>query len=320
MNNKNKSMGPTPITSRIKKTTKGGMTTQPLLNMGAPVKLRGRKSGSKKPTKHTTNMADFAVGSQERRNEYKKRGWRQDASTLAIPKDREDIGNVGRNTKQREDAYRDRNWAQDASSSVIPEDREYIGMFPRNSKARAAEYKRVGWKPDVSSKPTNYSGDIDGGGYPHHSQERRDEYKKRRWGQDTTTTMPTVKSKPKPYTKKGGKATGNMKDYKIGSQKRRDEYTARGWKQDDTTKVKKTVAVDKKSIKPVITLQTKKPVANVKIKAGKIKPGAVIRKQSKINKKLSQAAEARSNGNEKKALRKEKAAGRKAARLAKKKK
>jgi hypothetical protein len=40
MNNKNKRMGPTPITSRIKKTTKGGMTTQPLLNMGAPVKMR----------------------------------------------------------------------------------------------------------------------------------------------------------------------------------------------------------------------------------------------------------------------------------------
>ena len=46
-------------------------------------------------------------------------------------------------------------------------------------------------------------------------------------------------TKKKPYVKKGGKATGNMKDYKIGSKERRAEYEARGWKQDDTTKVKK---------------------------------------------------------------------------------
>jgi len=45
-----------------------------------------------------------------------------------------------------------------------------------------------------------------------------------------------------------------------------------------------------------------------------------VRKTRKINKKLTQAAEARAGGNEKKALRKEKAAMRKAARLAKKNK
>ena len=39
------------------------------------------------------------------------------------------------------------------------------------------------------------------------------------------------------YVKPGGKATGSMKDYKIGSQSRMDEYTARGWAQDDTTKL-----------------------------------------------------------------------------------
>jgi len=38
------------------------------------------------------------------------------------------------------------------------------------------------------------------------------------------------------YVKKGGKATGNMKDYAIGSKGRYNEYESRGWKQDDTTK------------------------------------------------------------------------------------
>ena len=38
------------------------------------------------------------------------------------------------------------------------------------------------------------------------------------------------------YVKKGGKATGNIKDYAIGSKSRYNEYESRGWKQDATTK------------------------------------------------------------------------------------
>ena len=55
-------------------------------------------------------------------------------------------------------------------------------------------------------------------------------------------------NKKKPYVKKGGKATGNMKDYKIGSKERRAEYEARGWKQDDTTKVKAAPVEPKKVV------------------------------------------------------------------------
>ena len=35
-----KSGGCTPITAKIKRTTQGGMITQPILNMGAPVKIK----------------------------------------------------------------------------------------------------------------------------------------------------------------------------------------------------------------------------------------------------------------------------------------
>ena len=57
-------------------------------------------------------------------------------------------------------------------------------------------------------------------------------------------------TKTEPYVKKGGKATGSMKNYAIGSQGRFNEYAARGWKQDATTVVKgssKTNTTNKKS-------------------------------------------------------------------------
>jgi len=57
----------------------------------------------------------------------------------------------------------------------------------------------------------------------------REEYERRQ-----TALAP----KTEPYVKKGGKATGSMKNYAIGSQGRFNEYAARGWKQDATTAVK----------------------------------------------------------------------------------
>jgi hypothetical protein len=75
----------------------------------------------------------------------------------------------------------------------------------------------------------------------------------------------------KPYVKKGGKATKNMKDLPLGSKERYAEYESRGWKHDDTTKggepdaapaePKKKVEV-KKEIKEVKTkdkVEAKKP-------------------------------------------------------------
>ena len=56
------------------------------------------------------------------------------------------------------------------------------------------------------------------------------------------------------YVKTGGKATGSMKDYKIGSQARSDEYTARGWKQDATTKGTKGLV--KQKAKAVETIKS----------------------------------------------------------------
>ena len=51
-----------------------------------------------------------------------------------------------------------------------------------------------------------------------------------------STGKDSSSSSPKPYVKKGGKATGRMKDYALQSDARKAEYDARGWKYDDTIK------------------------------------------------------------------------------------
>lgn len=57
------------------------------------------------------------------------------------------------------------------------------------------------------------------------------------------------------YVKKGGKATGNMKDYAIGSKARYNEYESRGWKQDDTTKKGAPKPETKRETRPVKDLK-----------------------------------------------------------------
>ena len=125
---------------------------------------------------------------------------------------------------------------------------------------------------------------------------------------------------------------------KIGSDLRRQQYKTAGYKADDTVKkakVKVEEPIKAKSVKAVATKSgaTKKP--SVKSATSKVSekkapklaarrasaPKASkndARKTRKIKKKLSQAAEARAGGNENKALRKERAAKRKASRLGKK--
>jgi hypothetical protein len=127
---------------------------------------------------------------------------------------------------------------------------------------------------------------------------------------------------------------------KIGSDLRRQQYKTAGYKADDTvkkarSKVKAVEPIKAKSVKAVATKSgaTKKPIAKSatsrvsekkapKLAARRVSASKVskndARKTRKIKKKLSQAAEARAGGNEKKALRKEKAAMRKASRLSKK--
>jgi len=65
-----------------------GMGYDASLNPSAPWSYPTAKPSSTKPS-FGTNMRDFATGSQERADEYTKRGWAQDATTAPAPQKRE---------------------------------------------------------------------------------------------------------------------------------------------------------------------------------------------------------------------------------------
>jgi len=119
----------------------------------------------------------------------------------------------------------------------------------------------------------------------------------------------------KPYVKKGGTATGSMKDYKIGSQERADEYTSRGWAQDETTKVTKKKA--KIKVKdPVV--KDKEPVVQEKVVDVKQTAPKKEVKQSRSQKIRAKGEAALASGDKKKAHRLRKRFDRVEAREAKK--
>ena len=125
------------------------------------------------------------------------------------------------------------------------------------------------------------------------------------------------------YKKRDRKVYGEMSKAEYIKEAKRQTKSFESTGKFDAPKAKKVKTVS--AIKPKVTIESKKPTADVTITVkpkAKVAPKtkAEVRKTAKVNKKLSQAAEARAAGNEKKALRKERAAQRKAARLAKKKK
>jgi len=301
----------TPITAKIKKTTKGGIT-QPLLNVGAPVKMKAPSPNKQVVTKLGGKLV----------KEVGKRLLPAVKNTL--PKVKTYTAEViGKGSKgARRNVQKN---ISDASYKNVPKS-STVGTG-LNVFKKAAKYGAFGLAGIVGEKMYDYfSGGDDEPTTPTTTPTTT-----------TPTTTPTTtetKKKNKPYVKKGGKATGNMKDYKLNSQARRDEYTARGWKQDDTTKVakKKAEKVNTTTAKPVsidnkisadlpkvaAKKQTSGKVSTYnKVKAAKLaKDGA--RKTRKASKKQSQADEARAEGNTRKANRKQKAADRKTLKASKK--
>ena len=297
----------TPITAKIKRTTKGGIT-QPLLNVGAPVKMKAPS-----PNKQVVARLGGKLV-----KEVSKRLLPAVKNTLPKVKSytAEVIGKgskgARRNVQKNISDASYKNVKASTAGTVVP----FI--------KKAAKYGMFGVGTAIATNIFDYfSGGDDEPTTPTTTT--------------PTTTTPTTtetKKKNKPYVKKGGKATGNMKDYKLNSQARRDEYTARGWKQDDTTKVarKKAEKVNTTTAKPVsmdnkisadlpkvaAKKQTSGKVSTYnKVKAAKLAKDGV-RKTGKASKKQSQADEARAEGNTRKANRKQKAADRKTLKASKK--
>ena len=113
---------------------------------------------------------------------------------------------------------------------------------------------------------------------------------------------PKKPAAPKPYVKKGGKATGSIKNYAIGSDARRKEYDARGWAYDSTIKKPKAVKPVTSTIKSKPVSIAAKPKASVLTSAPKPRVAASAPK-SKSSKIRAKGEAALASGNVKKAQR-----------------
>lgn len=113
---------------------------------------------------------------------------------------------------------------------------------------------------------------------------------------------PKKPAAPKPYVKKGGKATGSIKNYAIGSDARRKEYDARGWAYDSTIKKPKAVKPVTSTIKSKPVSIAPKPKASVLTSAPKPRV-ATSAPKSKSSKIRAKGEAALASGNVKKAQR-----------------
>ena len=294
----------TPITAKIKRTTKGGIT-QPLLNVGGPVKMKAPT-----PAKQTSAGEDFSKAYEA--NQLAKT---TAANEAKAKKAAESKANYSKKLKTyRKDVLNSDNPAKTPESSYGTSSaqglRARVMQGVSNKKAetkRIADFEKNLFDYDSKKNPKLTEG------YTAKSYALSK-------AKGTTKTIKTTDD-----SSGGGSSTGdsskqyktNIKNFKIGSQARRDEYTKRGWKQDDTTKVarKKTEPVSTITARPV-SISNKSPEVVVKV-TKKTTTKKDARKNKSIDKKQNKANIARAKGNENKALRKERAIEKKKARMLK---
>jgi len=296
----------TPITAKIKRTTKGGIT-QPLLNVGAPVKMKVPS-----PNKQTSAGEDFSKAYEA--NQLAKTTAANEAKAKKASENKA-------NYNKKLTDYRSNLLSQDSNKSNIAKE------YRKSSRAgdiAARDYRRQG---ESISKFEKNLFDYDSKKNPKLTEgytaksyalsKAKGDTKKIKTTVDSSTSDSSTGDSSTDNSSKKYKT--NMKNFKVGSQARRDEYTKRGWKQDSTTKVarKKAEPVSTITAKPV-SIDNKASVDVVKT-TKKTTTKKDARKNKSIDKKQNKADIARAKGNEKKALRKEKAIEKKKARLSKRK-
>ena len=255
----------TPITARIKRTTQGGMTTQPILNMGAPVKMK--RTPAKKSLVGNQNQlpANLQADIKAAPGKMYKSPARVDKAAeakrkKAISKGLDD---------QKVEGYLNDSAFNDSNMDGTMASRAIKGLYRAGKKAamRATGGPAGGAMAEAEGikNRKDDNNDYNNSHYIKFKGDNPDLFKSGGGAEDPVKVDPVKvdpKKTTKSYVKKGGKATGNMKDYKIGSQKRRDEYTARGWKQDKTTAVKG--GAKRKKVEKVSTL-TSRPIVTKKV-------------------------------------------------------
>jgi hypothetical protein len=308
-----KQKGCTPITAKLKKTTKGGMVQQPLLNMGAPVKM-------KSPAKQTVGN-DTKTKQQAFKNEMSKQN-KARADELAASKAAKKAKDIASYNSMM-DKYRSN------VSSLSADIKNASKSFGKNDYSMRAAARKAKEIAATENKLYNYDkkhkpGSTEGytakeyamakasGTYASKAKQKQKNLNARKEGEAGWAADDLArKNQTGQYAeKKKTKVTG-----KIGSELRRKQYDKLGWAYDNTIKARPKA---KALIPEVVTAKVADVVKESKIitpnNNAKVLDKKTIkkvgRKTKSAEKKESRAArvrqkgiEALKSGNKQKALR-----------------
>lgn len=311
--------GCSPITAKIKRTTKGGMVTQPLLDMGAPVKMK-MSSPAKNLNDNDTEKPSEAANFASQYSAQQKAKASKQAKALKAKKDKDVASYNKRLNEYRSNVLSLDSDTKRAASSKNPKEMDVLMRGANRKSKNIQKFEKNLFDYDTKKNSSLTEGYT---AKEYAMSKASGTYKSRAKKKETVSTDKKKDTAKKTTTKSSGKKYNtSMKNFGLNTQARRDEYARRGWKQDKTTEVKaKSSTADKKSStnNKKVTVSNNASVADkatvVDTKSAYTKPNrktkAGDRKTRKANKKQSQADAAREAGNEKKALRKERAAKRK---------
>ena len=341
--------GCSPITAKIKKTTKGGMITQPLLDMGAPVKMKMSSPAKNLNDGDTGKAGENGLGTKTKQGDANVNSMRaipSEASNFASQysaqqkakadkqakalkaKKEKDVASYNKKLNQ----YRNNVLTLDKDTKTAASQKNPKMMDALMRKATAKSKNISKFEKNLFDYDTKKNSSLTEGytAKEYAMAKASGTYKSRAKKKETVSTDKKKDTAKKTTAKSSGKKYNtSMKNFGLNTQARRDEYARRGWKQDKTTEVKtKSSTADKKSSSnnKKVTVSNNASVADktavVDTKSTYTKPNrktkAGDRKASKANKKQSQVDKAIAEGNKKKAYRKQRAANRKNAKAKRK--
>lgn len=296
-----------PITSKIKRDTKGGMVTQPVLNMGAPVKMKAHSPAkSTPPSMRNISFKEYRESGSMPKSEakfYQGKGTKR-VNAADFPEKK-----TAPKTKKAPE-YTNMTFLEYKKSGLMnPKDAlKYSGSGTKRVKTSLLSDKKTTKAPASGYTPPP-----------------------KPWEQskNPNPSTPTSSGNSNTKTKKISydKAYEATRNHKVYGKMSKAEYIKEAKRQNASKKagkgwgVKNKAASTRKKVNTpdVKTVGTKKLTISTKLEPKVIKVDA--KKESKVQKaidrKLGKADKARAAGNENKALRKERAAEKKKKRISK---
>ena len=326
--------GCTPITAKIQKTTKGGMVTQPILNMGAPVKMKmssPAKSEGKNTNPEQERLKKEISHMSSAMESYQKRGGEQNASDLRHLKKAQAKLKSLQNNNNNNNAAKDKSNYQ----KKLDQYKKDVSTLDANIKSASKNFSPRGMD-SAMNRNVRQSGRIKSFENELYNYDKKNKPGSTEGYTAKEYAIAKAGGTYKPKTKKVSYDTAykNRDQKKYGSMTKADyikeakrqnasKKAGKGW----DAKPKREKAAAAPTIKSIgiqpVSVETKLTgkidTAIVKPKGKKVEPTEKQARQTKsIDKKLTKAKAARDAGNIKKAERKERAASNKAARIARK--